>query len=51
MAGLLGAHGRPENTVRSPRHPGRLLAPAHTGASWPRPAPRPHSLTEAHGGH
>lgn len=50
MAGLPGAHCRPENRVRSPRHPGRVLAPAHPGAGWPcpdprpRPAPRPHGL-------
>ena len=44
MAGLPRAHCRPENRVRSPRRPGRPLAPAHPGAGWPRPTPRPQGL-------
>ena len=48
MAGLPGAHGRPEYKVRSPRHPGRLLnsstrprrpAPPCPQAPWPHRRP------------
>lgn len=43
MAGLPGAHCRPENRVRSPRRSGR-----HPGAGWPRPAPGPHPAPRPH---